>query len=113
MSIENIVSDLSDGLADEVITVNETFEKGYFYLENRRFEGPYETGEQASIAALENCNLSVPGECRAIYHGTVQLNADTNLREPLADMRQINSIEFPKVETPEVESLENVSEGVS
>ena len=104
MSIENEI----DQLSDEIITVNEELEKGYFYLEKRRFEGPFVTGEQASLAALENCNLNTPGECRAIYHGTVQLNADTNLREPLADMRQINSVEYSKVE-----ASESVSEGVS
>ena len=92
---------LAGQLADEIITVTETLENGYFYLENRRFEGPFETGEQAAIAAIEHCKLSVPGECRAIYHGTVQLNSVTNLREPLADMRQINSVECPKVETQE------------
>jgi len=99
---------LADQLADEIITVNEALENGYFYLENRRFEGPFETGELASIAALEHCNLSVPGECRAIYHGTVQLNSVTNLREPLADMRQINSVECPKVDT-----FESANEGAA
>ncbi|MFT6264174.1 MAG: hypothetical protein ACJAWS_000307 [Oleiphilaceae bacterium] len=87
---------LTDQLADEIITVTEALEKGYFYLENRRFEGPFETGAIASIAALDHCKLTVPGACRAIYHGTVQLNALTNLREPLTDMRQINSVECPK-----------------
>ena len=93
MPINNEI-DACDELSDEIITVNEALEKGYFYLENRRFEGPFETGEQASIVALEHCKLSIPGECRAIYYGTVQLNVDTNLREPLADMHQINSVEF-------------------
>ena len=99
---------LADQLADEIITVTEALEKGYFYLENRRFEGPFVTGEIASIAALEHCKLSIPGECRAIYHGTVQLNSVTNLREPLTDMRQINSVEFPKVQT-----LESANEGAA
>lgn len=99
---------LAGQLADEIIMLNEALEKGYFYLENRRFEGPFSTGELASIAALEHCNLSIPGECRAIYHGTVQLNSLTNLREPLTDMRQINSVEYSKVQT-----LESANEGAS
>lgn len=110
-TVSNVTSEtneLIDQLADEVITVSEALEKGYFYLENRRFEGPFPTGELASIAALEHCKLSVPGECRAIYHGTVQLNAVTNLREPLTDMRQINSVECPKAE-----ALESANEDAS
>jgi len=99
---------LADQLADEIITVTEALENGYFYLENRRFEGPFATGEIASIAALEHCNLSIPGECRAIYHGTVQLNSVTNLREPLTDMRQINSVEYSKAQT-----LESANEGAA
>jgi hypothetical protein len=106
--IANETEILADQLAEEIITVTETLENGYFYLENRRFEGPFVTGEQASIAAIEHCKLSVPGECRAIYHGTVQLNSVTNLREPLADMRQINSIEYPKMAT-----LESANEGAA
>ena len=84
-TVNNITNEsnvLTDQLADEIITVTESLENGYFYLENRRFEGPFSTGESASIAALDHCKLSIPGECRAIYHGTVQLNALTNLREP-------------------------------
>jgi hypothetical protein len=106
--IANESKALNDQLADEIITVTEALENGYFYLENRRFEGPFATGEQASIAAIDHCQMSVPGECRAIYHGTVQLNALTNLREPLTDMRQINSVECPKVEM-----LESANEGAS
>lgn len=98
-NINNASNVLAEQLAEEIIMVTETLENGYFYLENRRFEGPFPTGELASIAALDHCKLSIPGECRAIYHGTVQLNALTNLREPLTDMRQINSVECPKVQT--------------
>ncbi|MFT7374104.1 MAG: hypothetical protein ACI9T9_002809 [Oleiphilaceae bacterium] len=106
--LTNASNPLADQLADEIIMVTETLENGYFYLQNRRFEGPFSTGELASIAALEHCKLSIPGECRAIYHGTVQLNALTNLREPLTDMRQINSVECPKVQT-----LESANEGAA
>jgi hypothetical protein len=80
---------------DEVIVVDESIEKGYFYLENRHFHGPYETQELASQAAIENCLLSVPGECRAIYHGSTKRDQETNLNEPLADMRQTGSVESP------------------
>lgn len=81
---------------DEVIVVDENIEKGYFYLENRQFHGPYETEEQASQAALENCKLSSPGECRAIYHGSAKRDSDTNLNVPLGDMREASSIECPE-----------------
>jgi len=77
---------------DEVITVAEDVEKGYFYLENRQFRGPFEKGELASEAAKESCQSNIPGECRAIYHGSVRMNPATNLREPLADMRQIDTV---------------------
>lgn len=90
---------------DEIITVSGEIETGYFYLENRRFEGPFSSGEEASKAAFENCNLTEPGQCRAIYHGSVQLNKDTNLREPLSDMRQINSIEYSSEMAHDTESL--------
>lgn len=84
---------------DEIITVSEhleldsQIEKGYFYLDNRVFNGPYEKLEDAGKAALENCNLQSPGECRAIYHGSVRTNPETSLKEPLADMRQTDQIE--------------------
>lgn len=77
---------------DEIITVEDDVEKGYFYLDNRQFQGPFEDGDHASKAALENCQTSAPGECRAIYHGSVRNNHDTKLREPLADMRQTDTI---------------------
>ncbi len=82
---------------DEVIVVDENIEKGYFYLENRQFHGPYETEEQASKAALDHCKLSTPGECRAIYHGSAKRDTDTNLNVPLSDMRETASVECPEV----------------
>jgi len=78
---------------DEVITVDETIEKGYFYLENRQFHGPFDTEEAASTAALENCQFTSPGECRAIYHGSAKRNNETNLNEPMTDMHQTSSVE--------------------
>tara|TARA_R110002167_G_scaffold10666_8_gene48389 strand:- start:1738 stop:2001 length:264 start_codon:yes stop_codon:yes gene_type:complete len=80
---------------DEVITVDETIEKGYFYLENRQFHGPFESEEVASLAALEHCKLTTPGECRAIYHGSAKRDQSTKLNEPLSDMRQTASVECP------------------
>ena len=80
---------------DEVITVDETIEKGYFYLENRQFHGPFESEDIASKAALENCNLTTPGECRAIYHGSAKRDQTTKLNEPMTDMRQTASVECP------------------
>tara|TARA_R110002072_G_scaffold47597_3_gene130795 strand:- start:22908 stop:23171 length:264 start_codon:yes stop_codon:yes gene_type:complete len=80
---------------DEVITVDETIEKGYFYLENRKFRGPFESEERASLAALENCKLTTPGECRAIYHGSAKMDQTTRLNEPMSDMRQTASVECP------------------
>lgn len=79
---------------DTVITVSDQIEKGYFYLDNRQFQGPFEKGEEASQAAIANCQLTQPGECRAIYHGSVRLNNSTHLREPMADMRQTDVIEY-------------------
>ncbi len=78
-------------IIDEVITVADDVEKGYFYLENRQFRGPFEKGELASQAARKSCQSDIPGECRAIYHGSVRTNPATNLREPLADMHQIDT----------------------
>jgi hypothetical protein len=80
---------------DEIITVDETIEKGYFYLENRQFHGPFDTEAAASKAALTHCHLSIPGECRAIYHGSAKRDNGTNLNEPLSDMHQTASIECP------------------
>ncbi len=78
---------------DEVIVVSEDVEKGYFYLENRQFRGPFAKSEEAMQAALTQCQMTAPGECRAIYHGSVRMNHETQLREPLTDMRQIDSLE--------------------
>lgn len=78
---------------DEVITVDETIEKGYFYLENRQFHGPFESELLASQAALQNCKLSSPGECRAIYHGSTRRDQITKLNSPLSDMRQTSTVE--------------------
>jgi len=86
---------------DEIITVDETIEKGYFYLENRQFHGPFETEEAASKSALENCNLSSPGECRAIYMGSAKRNNETNLNEPMGDMHQTSSVNCPSIEAIE------------
>jgi hypothetical protein len=80
---------------DEVITVDETIEKGYFYLENRQFHGPFDSEQQASEAALANCKLTSPGECRAIYHGSARRDHTTRLNEPMSDMRQTASVECP------------------
>ena len=82
---------------DEIITVDETIEKGYFYLENRHFHGPFETEDEASKSALENCNLGSLGECRAIYKGSTKRNNDTNLNEPMGDMHQTSSVNCPSV----------------
>jgi hypothetical protein len=82
---------------DEAITVEETVEKGYFYLENRQFHGPYKTEEQAAQAAIENCNLTTPGECRAIYHGSAKRDNETNLNVPLSDMHETSSVECPEL----------------
>ena len=78
---------------DEFITVSEDVEKGYFYLENREFKGPFAKSEEAMQAALTQCQMTAPGECRAIYHGSVRTNLDTRLREPLSDMRQIDHLD--------------------
>lgn len=80
---------------DEVIIVDETIEKGYFYLENRQFHGPFESEEVASKAALENCKLTTSGECRAIYHGSAKRDQSTKLNEPMSDMHQTASVECP------------------
>lgn len=80
---------------DEVITVEETIEKGYFYLENRQFYGPFENEDLASQAALEHCKLTTPGECRAIYHGSAKRDQTTKLNEPMSDMHQTASVECP------------------
>ncbi len=80
---------------DEVITVDETIENGYFYLENRQFHGPFESEVLASQAALAHCKLTTPGECRAIYHGSAKRDQTTKLNEPLSDMRQTASVECP------------------
>lgn len=76
---------------DEIITVEENVEQGYFYLENRQFKGPFESSDQAIEAALANCTANGAGECRAVYHGSVRVNAETNFREPMGDMRQIEA----------------------
>ncbi len=77
---------------DEVITVIDDVEHGFFYLENRQFCGPFERSEQAIEAARNHCVMTAPGECRAIYHGSVRLNHETRMREPLQDMRQIENV---------------------
>jgi len=74
---------------DEIITVTDEVEKGYFYLENRQFQGPFKDSDEAITAALSNCEMKSQGECRAVYQGSVRVNRETNLREPMADMHQI------------------------
>lgn len=80
---------------DEVITVDQSIEKGYFYLENRQFHGPFDSEELASFAALTKCKLSAPGECRAIYHGSAKRDHATMLNEPMSDMHQTATVEYP------------------
>jgi hypothetical protein len=75
---------------DDIIMVEEeVLERGFFYLENRQFKGPFQDPENARRAALVACEASAPGLCRAVYQGTVKFNAATQMREPLADMHQI------------------------
>jgi hypothetical protein len=84
---------------DEIIVVEEASEleeSGYFYLENRQFQGPFESPKKAQSEALQNCTGTAPGECRAVYQGTVRFNPLTEHREPLADMHQVQS---PELET--------------
>jgi len=95
---------------DEIITVDESIEKGYFYLENRQFHGPFDTEAAASTAALENCQLTSPGECRAIYHGSVKRNNETNLNEPMTDMRQTASVESPSLSIEQTEACASESD---
>jgi len=90
---------------DEIITVDEIIESGFFYLENRQFHGPFESNALASASALENCQLSKPGECRAIYQGSVKRNPDTNLNEPTSDMRQISTVECPTIEHKKLDEI--------
>ncbi len=78
--------------SDEFITVSDDVQKGFFYLENRQFVGPFNNEVEASNEAIKCCAQSAPSACRAIYHGSVRLNRDTNLQEPLADMRQIDVV---------------------
>ena len=77
---------------DEIIVVEDTLEleqSGYFYLENRQFIGPFESPTKAKDAAMEQCLGVAPGECRAVYQGTVRFNPVTELNEALADMHQL------------------------
>jgi len=90
---------------DEIITVEEAVENGYFFLENRKFHGPFETEAKAAISALKDCKLTKPGECRAIYQGSIKRNIDTDLNEPLGDMRQVSSVECPSCEVTTQETL--------
>ena len=90
---------------DEIITVDEIVESGFFYLENRQFHGPFASDNLASASALEHCQLSKPGECRAIYQGSVKRNPDTNLNEPMGDMRQISTVECPAVEQKKLDEV--------
>lgn len=76
---------------DEVITVEEEVEQGYFYLENHQFKGPFASSDEAIEAALTQCTPSSTGECRAVYHGSVKTNATTGWKEPMADMHQIEA----------------------
>jgi len=78
-------------LVDEIITVEEAVEQGYFYMENRQFKGPFVSSDAAIEAALEQCTASATGECRAVYHGSVKVNAETGFKEPMSDMHQIEA----------------------
>lgn len=71
---------------DEIISVVDEVEKGFFYLQNREFQGPFTNSDDAIQAA---CQTSAQGERRAVYHGSVRVNLDTKLKEPMADMHQI------------------------
>ncbi|KZY66923.1 hypothetical protein A3739_13435 [Oleiphilus sp. HI0067] len=78
---------------DDIITVEETLEleqSGYFYLENRQFIGPFSSPTKAKEAALGHCEGTAPGECRAVYQGTVRFNPITELNEALPDMHQLD-----------------------
>lgn len=92
-----VIENVANEELDEIITVEETIEKGYFYLENRQFHGPFASEQEASEAALQNCHLNSPGECRAIYHGSTKRDNVTNLNEPLGDMHEIASVACPEV----------------
>lgn len=80
-----------NNVIDEFITVEEPVENGYFYLENRKFQGPFSSSDEAIEAALEQCKANTPGECRAVYHGSVKVNAETGFKEPMSDMHQIEA----------------------
>ena len=77
-------------IVDEIITVDEAVQQGYFYLENREFKGPFQSSDAAIEAALAECQATAPGECRAVYHGSVKVN-DAGFSEPMSDMRQIEA----------------------
>jgi len=79
---------------DEIIVVEDALElekSGYFYLDNRQFIGPFDSPTKAKSAAMETCQGNAPGECRAVYQGTVRFNPITELNEALADMHQLDS----------------------
>jgi hypothetical protein len=80
--------------SDEFITVSDDVQKGFFYLENRQFIGPFSSEVEASNEAVKCCTQITASSCRAIYHGSVRLNRNTNLREPMYDMKQIEVIEL-------------------
>lgn len=90
--------------SEEFITINEDVQNGFFYLESRQFVGPFSNKVEASQEALQSCvdsaynNNSAFNSCRAIYFGSVRLNRETNLREPMADMRQIDTVALTVVE---------------
>lgn len=78
---------------DEIIVVEDATEleqSGYFYLENRQFVGPFDSPQKAQSAALQHCTGTAPGECRAVYKGSVRFNPITELNQPLADMHQLD-----------------------
>lgn len=81
---------------DEIIVVEETLEleqSGYFFLENRQFIGPFASPTKAKEVAMEHCQGTAPGECRAVYKGTVRFNPVTELNEALSDMHQLTEQE--------------------
>lgn len=78
-------------MEDEVILVEDTIEQGFFYMENRQFKGPFASSDEAIQSALDHCTASANGECRAVYQGSVKVNAETGIKEPMSDMRQIEA----------------------
>lgn len=90
--------------SEEFITINEDVQNGFFFLESRKFVGPFSNKVEASQEALKSCvasacnNDSAFNSCRAIYFGSVRINREINLHEPMSDMRQIDTVELTAVQ---------------